>query len=58
MTDAERQFLEEVFRELSDIDDFGNEIIEKLFRIEAGKIKSPTDEDLDRFLSEKLNERE
>ena len=50
--------MEEVFRELSDIDDFGNEIIEKLFRIEAGKIKSPTDEDLDRFLSEKLNERE
>jgi hypothetical protein len=57
MTDADRKFLEEVFRELSDIDDFGNEIIEKLFRIEAGKIKSPTDEDLDRFLSERLNDR-
>jgi hypothetical protein len=57
MTDADRTFLEEVFGELSDIDDFDNEIIEKLFRIEAGKIKSPTDEELDQFLSEKLKER-
>ena len=57
MTDADRKFLEEMFKELSDIDDFGNEILERLFRIEAGKIKSPTDDDLDQFLSEKLTER-
>jgi hypothetical protein len=57
MTDADRTFLEEMFKGLSDIDDFNNIIVDRLFRIEAEKIRSPTAEELDQFLSEKLKER-
>lgn len=54
MNDADRQFLEDTFRAFSDIDEFSDEIVENLVRIEVARLRSITEEELRQFFAPRL----